>query len=753
MATDKITRVKYFDRQFLRTQDFSTEQTYHIQMRRRHNIAHHYWGIVHGLELGRDEDGFYVAPGMAVDGYGRELVLSKRQSLPADAFASRARDDLDVWLVYSRRSSDRAPSGYNSCDEKTGAEYYRWQEEPLIRLTPPDPGGTRPREPSVVPTEILNTYGPHQAPVDDPKQQWPVYLGRILRDNSDPENPVYSVDMSNRPFAGLVGEAIKAPSGRAAVLLGNEVRKTEDQSLVEASRFSVLLSEDECNVREALRIDSDGEITIKGKASVYGDVQMSSGAIEFKVGVGANGATPCYQSPPGDDSESARPWRIYRYHCTSDGAGVEQLRVEMSPRGGEAGEVVIGAWSPDDKAFKPVLTVSNDNKVIVHGDLIVEGQTTGEIQALQPALGPVMTAEAENFLLASYAGGIGGANLQIGKFYHSPFGEAVDLNTPEGIKNAIDYISADNARLQALIDTLMDNPVVSLEYVTALMGEDSGRRLVMDQLVTNPSARNGFAGLLQENVYSDVLDPFAVNMVATSDGREAIMGSLTPSSNELQTFADLLTDARFTDRADEFAAATARTDTGREGFMDALLANSTELNAFSGLLNRADNLYDDRLPAFARNVMATDEGRRQSLEEGMPLNSAELAAFAELLRDFYEPRLRQILDTIKQTDPGADIIANNLLATGGGQAAAVRDLVADDPRMLDFVNRLLDEQNGRRATADSFEGENAGDAAAQARREAFSNLDWLGLGAPATPADWLANYVRFTNTIRPTLCP
>ena len=60
MASDTIARVNYFDRQFLRTQDFVDEQAYHIAMRRRHNIAQHRWGIVAGLQLVLDEQNLFA---------------------------------------------------------------------------------------------------------------------------------------------------------------------------------------------------------------------------------------------------------------------------------------------------------------------------------------------------------------------------------------------------------------------------------------------------------------------------------------------------------------------------------------------------------------------------------------------------------------------------------------------------------------------------------------------------------------------
>ena len=72
-----IKRLKYFDHQFLREQDFTAEQAYHITMRRLHNRAVHGWGVVEGLEVHKkSEREIVVEPGIAIDGQGREIVLS-----------------------------------------------------------------------------------------------------------------------------------------------------------------------------------------------------------------------------------------------------------------------------------------------------------------------------------------------------------------------------------------------------------------------------------------------------------------------------------------------------------------------------------------------------------------------------------------------------------------------------------------------------------------------------------------------------
>ena len=51
MSTTQIpTRVRFFNGQFLQAADLVDEQAYHVQMRWRHNLALHSWGIVAGLE-------------------------------------------------------------------------------------------------------------------------------------------------------------------------------------------------------------------------------------------------------------------------------------------------------------------------------------------------------------------------------------------------------------------------------------------------------------------------------------------------------------------------------------------------------------------------------------------------------------------------------------------------------------------------------------------------------------------------------
>lgn len=68
-------RLNYFNGQFLKQEDFSDEQDYHLSMRRRHNTGVHKAGVVDGLAVTLTSAGISVDMGWAVDQDGREIIL------------------------------------------------------------------------------------------------------------------------------------------------------------------------------------------------------------------------------------------------------------------------------------------------------------------------------------------------------------------------------------------------------------------------------------------------------------------------------------------------------------------------------------------------------------------------------------------------------------------------------------------------------------------------------------------------------
>ncbi|QUQ65628.1 hypothetical protein [Kutzneria sp. CA-103260] len=344
MDADRIVRVRYFDRQFLRPQDFTDEQSYHVAMRRRHDIAGHSWGIVHGLALGTATGALAVEPGLAVDGYGREVVVIQRMSVPALPPAPVTGETAyDVWLVYDRIGSDVAPAGYAACGADATA-FYRWQELPRLIVSEADDAVDATHPPGVPDGDLA--FGPERtAPEED--HPWPVLLGRVRRTGAAGS---VTVDGSGRRYAGLVASSVAHPNGTVHLDLGPTAVGDQNRLALRGPG-------------DLFDIAADGTTTTHGGLTVQGELRIDDGALSFPAASSAPVANP-------------QPWQLYG---TKEG-DQRELRVELPP--GKENSLVVGTWS-DQNVFTPCLTVGGDNTVTVHGTLNVVGKiiTSGAVQA------------------------------------------------------------------------------------------------------------------------------------------------------------------------------------------------------------------------------------------------------------------------------------------------------------------------------------------------------------------------------------
>lgn len=430
MGNDSIARVSYFERQFLRTQDFVDEQAYHLAMRRRHNIAHHRWGIVEGLRIVEEEGSLFVQPGVAIDGYGREVILSDKLTLPSTAFTDKGSSVLDVSLIYNRLGSDPAPKGFATCGDDGSARAYRWQERPEILITISTDETVNARQPANVPAGDFD-FDPTRLPPDDPQQDWPIFLGRVTQ---VPQKP-FIIDHANRPYVGLVGESIIAPSRKAKLKLGAEDPERP---------FAVFVAADNVDKEETpiIAINADKQVEINSDTSLRGNLTMASGAIEFNVG----------------SASSAPGMRIYRDETSL--TGPKQLRIEVDKDAPGINEVAIGHWSEDDKQFEECLTVDENCNVTIHGNLVVEGKialpTGVKLEDVITTVPP--STEVKRFMVSSGLAGIGGSPVLLQLIDRIKLGSpASELVVPALETAATELrttLKSNEAQLNSLLDTL-----------------------------------------------------------------------------------------------------------------------------------------------------------------------------------------------------------------------------------------------------------------------------------------------------------
>lgn len=237
MPTDQIQRLNYYQRQFLGAEDFKAQQAYHRDMRRRHHLAHHTWGVVVGLdlvELPHPDDPtlleIHVMPGMAVDGYGREiLVLQPAKLDPADFAAFKDSRLREVWIEYAEEKTRPPAPGYELCATpgqlSRTLETYRLVIHPSgashpdvvvagKALSPPAPPPAVPPAPGTLAIPIDESV-PHQE-LPDPETYWRIRLGNVLWDGLQRRflaAPAGELEQG-RPYLGLVTASLLAPHHR-----------------------------------------------------------------------------------------------------------------------------------------------------------------------------------------------------------------------------------------------------------------------------------------------------------------------------------------------------------------------------------------------------------------------------------------------------------------------------------------------------------------------------------------------------------
>jgi len=404
MSGETAARVHYFDKQFLRVDEFRDEQLYQLALRRRHNNAQHTWGIVCGLEIQIEEQSIVVQPGMAIDGYGRELLLTVKKTVAPENFDDLASDRLDLWLIYERKDDSGTPEGYGECGAEGGGPAYRSSETPELYIERPLSNSVDARKPPRVPREVLEARVPPIS--DDPLDRWRVYLGRVIRLEKDK----YSVDMTSRPYVGVVAESIDHPESAARVELGREssvdhVRQVGDVAYRYTAdshrRFGVFVPDDlisataeSVDLLPRIEVLDSGEIGLRGSTVIHGNLQLSGGALQFVNGTNF------------EDEEAPQQPSMYRF---TDGAA-DELRIDLGVDS-EQRKFVIGFSSPDG-SFKPAVTIAlepDENAVLqpvvtIDGDLKVNGKIVGRI------LPVAISAEAMAALSAAFQMGLAEGN-------------------------------------------------------------------------------------------------------------------------------------------------------------------------------------------------------------------------------------------------------------------------------------------------------------------------------------------------------
>ncbi|MBS1912602.1 MAG: hypothetical protein JST22_11505 [Bacteroidetes bacterium] len=290
MTADEITRLNYYERQFLGARDFQTEQEYHIEMRRRHNLAHHVWGIVAGLELEEipkegtvDEVDIYINPGIAIDGFGREIVVLDPVRLDPALLQKQSTDNhYQVLIGYSEERFQQPAAGYGSCDvaDQRGRVLETYKvfagTQKLVHNDITVAGET------VTPETIVQDGSvPYQVfPVPGVNDKWLVRLGSAHWDGKKLVAAAPGRLLEERAYIGQVAETILAPN--KALLLRDRFTATP---IADGADGVAVLIEGSLEVKRD--VDADADLKVAGDSTLKGTLDVT-GAATFKANVQAD---------------------------------------------------------------------------------------------------------------------------------------------------------------------------------------------------------------------------------------------------------------------------------------------------------------------------------------------------------------------------------------------------------------------------------------------------------------------------------
>jgi hypothetical protein len=201
-----ITRVHYRERQRLTAADLRFEQEYRLGAGGRHHLAPHHWGVVRGLRLVELRTGvFKLTPGVAIDGYGREILVPAAIEIEIENFIAEG-----CWflLLHYCEDPEQFPPGRQCKDEPAP----RIRQRTAWRLT------TSFVPPPVTADGLAGAYAAGRM-ADLPP--WPVLVATIGKGcNLQPGGAPPLIDYSRTVYASQRASASRSPTAVALMQIG-----------------------------------------------------------------------------------------------------------------------------------------------------------------------------------------------------------------------------------------------------------------------------------------------------------------------------------------------------------------------------------------------------------------------------------------------------------------------------------------------------------------------------------------------------
>lgn len=307
----QIERPQYYDGEYLGAADLQASVEYARAGLTRHELGAHLWGIGLGLDLVErplpsGDVEVVLTPGIAWDGYGRQILALAPKVVGLDRFANlqaqtpAAGIPVQVWLTYEELPARSPGPGFSCPDETLFArvvEGYRIE----IRDSPvADPHTVTVAAASIGAAAAQSTFDAGKGPLYDesvPQQdlsaldnldRWPVFVGivRWRKDLGQAGRLLPRIDAdrnaarAGRRYLGAVAETIVAPDG---------LIRLRDRS------------KDPADPRTNLTppiVAPPGAVNdlvwCEGHLRVVGDTRLQDGMLDYRVAGGGDAGVPMH---------------------------------------------------------------------------------------------------------------------------------------------------------------------------------------------------------------------------------------------------------------------------------------------------------------------------------------------------------------------------------------------------------------------------------------------------------------------------
>jgi hypothetical protein len=285
-----VERPTYFERQILSAADLDTQVAYSRGALARHERYQHSWGVMYGLGLAKTSLGFTIAPGVLVDGTGRQVVLDVEMAIPhhdfdvAGVFGTGDTDKTWFPVFIVGADEPRRPPPFKS--ERCGTEgTTRVSESFVVQFGRPGAELNVPQDPAV-------GSGPGGAQGAPANEKWPVLVGFVQWDptQSQIKDAQTKPEKGKAPrYSGVYADSVAARGG--SLVLRTSATPQSGKPVLNLQEQEAILEIGTLNpngsVKPLMTLNDKGDLEVVGK--VKGT--LAAGSLVAESGVASDGMT------------------------------------------------------------------------------------------------------------------------------------------------------------------------------------------------------------------------------------------------------------------------------------------------------------------------------------------------------------------------------------------------------------------------------------------------------------------------------